>query len=421
MSPRGVPGIRPATCRHCLAWGLGFNHGLCRPCWDFDRLWPVEVCGSCRRHLSVKKGHCRLCWCQAGLDRSASLGGAAGTYTALLPHVRRVRHHQLFLAGLPAPRDLHPKPQVPRRGVGSSGKGIARRVVPPVAVRPVVTWWQPPLLDGLTRDYRYGRVDLRRGRWPDNPWLTWALHLAHTLAEARGFDDVVRMALNRVLIMLLANYRAGEMICWSDFHQVLRRRGNSSQHVAHVLAEMGILIDDRKPTAESWIDDKLAGIAPAIRQHAGQWARTLLTGGLRSAARSPKTFYNYVRAVQPALRDWSTRYEHPREISRNDVTGWISNLRGRERQTAVVALRSLFAWAQKQGISAGKARCASVQPASPGSTASCADCPPLSNGCASTATSTKPSPAAVTRCRSPKSSAYARQPPYATPTRPDNC
>jgi integrase len=350
MSPRGVPGIRPAACRHCMSWGLGFNHGLCRPCWDFNRLWPADACGACRRRLPVKKGHCRLCWCQARLDRSASLGGATGTYTALLPHARQVRHQQLFLAGLPAPRDLHPKPQNPQRGVGVGGKGILRRVAPPPAARPVVTWWQPPLLDGLARDYQYGRVDLRKDQPPDNPWLAWALHLAHNHAEARGFDDAVRMALNRVLIMLLANYNPGEMIRRSDFHHVLRRHGNSSQHAALILDEMGILIDDRQPTFDSWLDDKLAGIAEGIRWHAGQWARTLQAGDARSVARSPKTVYNYVRAVQPVLRDWSTRHEHLREITRDDVTARITGLQGRERQLTVVALRSLFGWAKKQGI-----------------------------------------------------------------------
>jgi hypothetical protein len=31
------------------------------------------------RSLPVMKGHCRLCWCQARLDRSAALDGAIGT------------------------------------------------------------------------------------------------------------------------------------------------------------------------------------------------------------------------------------------------------------------------------------------------------------------------------------------------------
>jgi hypothetical protein len=166
------------------------------------------------------------------LDRSASLGGATGTYLVLLPHARQVRHQQLFLAGLPAPRDLYPKPQNPRRGVGMGSKGILRRTAPPAASRPVVTWWQPPLLDGLTRDFRYGQIDLRKDLPPDNPWLAWALHLAHTHAEAHGFDDAVRMTLNRVLIMLLADHNPGELIRRSDFHQVLRRHGNSSQRAA---------------------------------------------------------------------------------------------------------------------------------------------------------------------------------------------
>jgi integrase len=54
--------------------------------------------------------------------------------------------------------------------------------------------------------------------------------------------------------------------------------------------------------------------------------------------------------VQPVLLDWSARQEHLREITRNDVTAGITGLQSRERQTTVVALRSLFSWAKKQGI-----------------------------------------------------------------------
>jgi DNA-binding Xre family transcriptional regulator len=70
---------------------------------------------------------------------------------------------------------------VPRRRDGRSP--------PPTAARTRSGWVQPTLVEDVAgRDYRYGRVDLRSGPAPDNPWLAWALHLAHTMAEARGFD-----------------------------------------------------------------------------------------------------------------------------------------------------------------------------------------------------------------------------------------
>jgi hypothetical protein len=192
----------------------------------------------------VKKEHCRLCWCQARLDRSAALGGVIGTYTALLPYARRVRHHQLFLAGLPAPRDLHPKPQNPRRGVGCGSPGVTRRQPPPPAGAPQVDWIQPALFDPGPRDY-HRRVDRRSHPTLDNPWLAWGLHLGHTFAEARGFATIVYEALERALVMLLADHTAGDMIRYSDIHRALRPHGNSAHHAAYVLAQMGLLDDDR--------------------------------------------------------------------------------------------------------------------------------------------------------------------------------
>jgi integrase len=301
------------------------------------------------RNVPVKKGFCRLCWCQARLERSAALGGAAGTYTLLLPYVRQVRYQQLFLAGMPAPRDLYPKPELRRWGVGS-GKGRLPKPSPAPAAQPVVPWWQPPLFDGVVREYRYGRVDLRRDRLPDNPWLAWALHIAHTMAEARGFDSIVLSALNRALVMLLANHVDGERIRFSDFHQVLRRRGTAPQHTAHVLSVMGILIDDRRPAINVWLDNRLACLAPAIGHHTHRWARALLDGQPRSKPRNPLTVRNYIIGVQPILADWSTRYDHLREITRDDVVAAITSLQGHQRQRAGTALRSLFGWANKNGI-----------------------------------------------------------------------
>ncbi|GAB3147254.1 hypothetical protein GCM10027290_30260 [Micromonospora sonneratiae] len=140
MSPRGVPGRRPSSCVGCLAWGCGFNNRMCRPCYDFAHRWPVADCDACHRRQPVHKGHCRLCWCQARLDRSAALGGRTGTYTALLPHARRVGSHQLFLADMPAPRDLVGKPDQRRHGVGSGAPGLRRKPPPPAAGQPQVRW-----------------------------------------------------------------------------------------------------------------------------------------------------------------------------------------------------------------------------------------------------------------------------------------
>jgi hypothetical protein len=285
------------------------------------------------------RGHCRLCWCQAALQRPS------GPNTPLAPYVIKVRHHQLFLAGMP-PRQAAPK-TIPRR---YGAKGRPPKPPPPVVARPRSGWVQPALLDGLGRDYRYGRVDLRSGPAPDNPWLAWALHLAHTMAEARGFDPIVRRALNRTLVMLLADHTAGQVLHASQFYPVLRARGTSITHTTQILQTMGIFVDDRPATFERWLQAKLDGVAPAIGAETSHWARVLRDGGPRARARDEQTVRLYVSAIRPALLAWSAGYDHLREISCDDVLAHAEALHGHQRQTAVVALRSLFAWAKTNGV-----------------------------------------------------------------------
>ena len=139
-----------------------------------------------------------------------------GPNTPLAPYLRNVRDQQLFLADMNR-RFAKPKALPRRRGA----KGRPRKPPPAPAGRPV-GWAQLALFES-PQAYRYGRLDLRRAPAPDNPWLAWALHLAHAKAEARGFEPNVWLALQRNLVMLLADYHGGEPIRSSAFHGVLAR------------------------------------------------------------------------------------------------------------------------------------------------------------------------------------------------------
>jgi hypothetical protein len=71
-----------------------------------------------------------------------------------------------------------------------------------------------------------------------NPWLDWALHLAHTVGEARGWKPVTRRGMQRVLVTLLAGHRDGETVAASAVHAVAARHSVSSQNVIEILATM---------------------------------------------------------------------------------------------------------------------------------------------------------------------------------------
>ena len=69
--------IRAATpvgsCPDCLSWGASYgSQSYCRACYDFTRRYGRGQCAGCRRDIAVKKGHCRLCWLQAGIAAAGS-------------------------------------------------------------------------------------------------------------------------------------------------------------------------------------------------------------------------------------------------------------------------------------------------------------------------------------------------------------
>lgn len=331
------------SCGSCLAWGLTFAQGLCLACYNFSARHhghPVGDCGACHRLERLKKGYCRLCWHQARLDR-AVLANDPRSAVVLAPYLPQVTHQQLFLADTER-RTARPRSSPRRYGA----KGRPRKTPPVPAGRPRSHGIQLPLFDAGPRTYRLDRADLRRGPAPDNPWLAWALHLAHLNAEARGWGRVARGAMQRALVMLLADHVEGDRLRVSDFAQLVVARCINLDYVVEILTTMDVVDDDRPPPLQSWLDTRLAALTPAIRADLRRWAEHLRDGGPRSRPRQPTTVRAYVTALLPAALDWSERYDHLREVTRADLTADLAALTGRDRQTATTALRSLFAWAK---------------------------------------------------------------------------
>jgi len=334
------------SCAECLAWGLTYCQGVCRACYNFAARYHGHAggCAGCRRRLPLRDGYCRLCWCQARYDRAAAATDARSA-VVLAPWLPQVRHHQLFFA------DLDHRHATPRAAHRHGEKGRPLKPPPPAATRPGTGGTQLALFAAApARDYRQVRFDLRRGTAPANPWLAWALHLAHIAGEARGWQPVTRRGMQRTLVTLLAGHRDGEVIAASAARTVARRHSVSSHNVIEILATMEIAAEDRPDLFTSWLDARLTGLAAGLARETRGWALTLHDGGPRTRARSPHTAQVYLRAARPALLAWSARYDHLREITRDDVLNYLADLYGHERRLVVSALRSLFTWAKKTGV-----------------------------------------------------------------------
>jgi hypothetical protein len=217
---------------------------------------------------------------------------------------------------------------------------------PPPTVALIPPWTQLRLVD-VARDFR--RFDRRRHADPTNPWLIHAQRLAADLAERRGWTDVVRGEVHRALVVALSTHAAGDRVRYSELFPVLRARGLTTERTVEVLDRLGVLDDDRPAAIDVWLVRKLAAVSPGIRRDVESWLRTLRDGGPRSRARSVKTSWGYLNAVQPVLVDWSTRYQHLREVTRDDLLAVAAARHGNQRHHTLSVLRSLFRHCKKTG------------------------------------------------------------------------
>jgi site-specific recombinase XerD len=322
----------PSSCAGCFSWGCLPLRSYCGACQSFGVTHEPGQCAACRRVVPLKKGYCRLCWMQASLE-------AKGQVTVLEPFLREIRHHQLSFAGM-----QRWGTRVPGHPIGKQGRRAGRPQAHPPQPRPVTGWIQLQLFDAR-RDYR--RFDRRRHADFANPWLARARTAARTIGEARGWSRRVAGEVDRGLVILLSGHAGGDKIRYSELFPALRAYGISAERTVEVLGELGLFHDDRVPAFETWLERSIAGLAPGIRADVEHWLRTLRHGGPRSRPRAPETAWTYLRTAGPALAAWSDRYDHLREVTREDILAAIGGLTGHERHHTLSVIRSLFRHCKK--------------------------------------------------------------------------
>jgi hypothetical protein len=323
--------IRAATpvgsCPDCLSWGASYgSQSYCRACYDFTRRYGRGECAGCRRIIAVKKGHCRLCWLQAGI-------AAAGRRRITPEDFEPAGYWQLSLAGMSRLGGTGPAPCATAAG-------------PPPPAGPAA-WTQLELrAPGESRHF-----DARH--WAasriDGEALALTRRIASELAATRGWNPRIVIETGRALAVVLADYVPGDMIAWSQLPPALHRRDLSITRTAEILDLAGLLDDDRVSSFTALMRARLAQLPPPMAADVTHWLRTRSEGGPRSRPRDEHTVRMNLNRVRPLLLEWAGHYSHLREVTTADVIAATELLSGSLRRQTLTALRSLFSHCKKTG------------------------------------------------------------------------
>jgi hypothetical protein len=326
--PGCLPPDAPATsCPDCLSWGSSYGlRSYCRACYDFTRRYPAGECAGCRRIIAVKKGHCRLCWLQAGIT-------AAGRRRLIPADFRPGGAQQLSFAGMSRLGSTGSRPATPAPGH------------PQTAAPPGQTQLELPA-PGESRHFD-------KAHWVASaitgPALRQTRHIAAGLAGTRGWNPRIITETGRALAVILASHQAGDMIAWSALPPALRPRDLSVTRTAEILDLAGLLHDDRVPALTCLIQARLAVLPAPMAAGVEHWLRTRSDGGPRSRPRNEHTVRMNLNRVHPLLLEWGTHYSHLREVTTTDIIAATDPLPGTRRRQTLTALRSLFRHAKTAG------------------------------------------------------------------------
>ena len=219
-----------------------------------------------------------------------------------------------------------------------------KKTVPPdMSLLQPVAHRQLVLLD-WPRDMRAG---LRHGfPPPPDPALEAAFHqFVREHAACYGWTEAKAETIQRAIrIMLGIQDTPGAPIRRSDV-ALLSRIKHSAAVVADVLAEAGMLEEDRTPAVVRWFTAAITGLPEPMRQELGVWFEVMRNGSAvppRARPRTDTTITSQLHWAMPALRRWAGEGHHSlREIGRDDVLAVLPPW-GMSRSVLVQALRSVF-------------------------------------------------------------------------------
>jgi integrase len=312
---------RVGSCADCLCW-TGLLGGRCKPCRLFGWHHDLGDCPSCGRQVPVgAAGRCRLC---------LATSRASGTIPSPQAGI------QLFgLVGIPTRRRPPEVEPPPRQAAAGAGLGQLRLSRAAAAHTPARSGPRPqqrakPRLVDPVRERRHAE-----------------LHAAlASYGQARGWSPDTLQRIRRSLAVLLASQpplTSRSPLDAAAVRQFLLERRLTALRVVEFLVDQGLVASNQHATFDRWLEGRLGPLPTQIRGEVHTWTEVLRGRGPR-AGRPHKaaTIQGYLRALEPALADWSTRYQSLRQVTADDVTDQLQSLTGPTRRLVLAVMRSLF-------------------------------------------------------------------------------
>ena len=128
------------------------------------------------------------------------------------------------------------------------------------------------------------------------------------------------------------------------------RRHSSATRITEILSELGLLHDDTTAAIRAWIDRNAGKLPAGFGRDVRAWLMVLLDGDARTRPRSHATVHFHFGRARPFIECWAATRGHLREITSSDVDAVLKPLRGHRRYNAITALRSLFRFARRRGL-----------------------------------------------------------------------
>jgi hypothetical protein len=274
--------------------------------------------------VPLKAGVCRLC------HKQATIVAGPNNKTRVDLMVAARTGQQLFFADMARSLSLasaRHRPQPPAGTPVDCGRPVLRAVA--------ALWWQPPLFDTVPDLRRVSSLDP-----PHDPGMA-ALMLtrADAMAGLRGWNARTIGQVRRGLRILAAAHRPGEPINASTVHQ-LTLIGLTSLRVHEVLADLGLIVEDRTDSLDVWLDERLGDLPTQIRAEVNTWIRVLRDGDQRRRPRARATIVTHIYSISPFLNVCAERYTTLRQVTRDDITTWLEQRPSKARDGC--ALRGLF-------------------------------------------------------------------------------